>query len=136
MTVAPKLRFKFDGEEYDFMTSMKVKDAIFLKEKCGATTATVVSYLDRRDPETIITVAFLHRRAAGKAERYEDLLEKDVFSFDWLASNIETCSQCAGRGITFVEGGDQAEEGEKEGEKGGDPTPPGKTRKAGTSKPA
>ncbi|MFJ1765071.1 hypothetical protein ACIOD2_32420 [Amycolatopsis sp. NPDC088138] len=130
MTVAPKLRFKFDGEEYDFMTSLKVKDAIFLKEKSGATTATVVSYLDRRDPETIIAVAFLHRRAAGKAERYEDLLEKDVMSFDWLASNIETCSHCGGRGITFTDTGDTTEE------KAGDPTQPGKTRKGGTSKTA
>ncbi len=129
MTVAPKLRFKFDGEEYDFMTAMKVKDAIFLKEKSGATTATVVSYLDRRDPETIMAVVFLHRRAAGKAERYEDLLEKDVMSFDWLATNIETCSQCAGRGITFTETA-------KEEEKGEDPTPAGKTPKGGTSKTA
>jgi hypothetical protein len=131
MTVAATLRFKFDGEEYDFMTSLKVKDAIFLKEKCGATTATVVSYLDRRDPETIIAVAFLHRRASGKAERYEDLLEKDVMSFDWLASNIETCSQCAGRGITFTETGDKSEV-----DQGEDPTPAGKTRKVGTSKTA
>lgn len=131
MTVAPKLRFKFDGEEYDFMTSLKVKDAIFLKEKSGATTASVVSYLDRRDPETIIAVAFLHRRAAGKAERFEELLEKDVMSFDWLASNIETCSQCAGRGITFTELGDKAEE-----ETGEDPTPAGKTPRGGTSKTA
>jgi hydroxylamine reductase (hybrid-cluster protein) len=130
MTVAATLRFKFDGEEYDFMTSLKVKDAIFLKEKCGATTATVVSYLDRRDPETIVAVAFLHRRAAGKAEQYESLLEKDVMSFDWLATNIVECSQCAGRGITFTEVG-KAEEEQEQGE---DPTTAGKTRKAGTSK--
>jgi len=134
MTVAPKLRFKFDGEEYDLMTSMKAKDAILLKDKCGATQATLVSYLDRRDPETIVAVAFLHRRAAGKAERYEDLLEKDVFSFEWLAKNVEKCPACDGLGAVFdsPESKDEAE-AEAAGE---DPTPPGKTRKAGTSKTA
>lgn len=133
MTVT-QLRFRFDGEEYDLMASMKAKDAIFLKEKCGATQATMVSYLDRRDPETIVAVAFLHRRAAGKAERYEDLLEKDVFSFDWLAKNIQKCETCGGTGIVFDAPDDNEDEaGEKQGE---DPTPPGKTRKVGTSKTA
>lgn len=133
MTVALKLRFKFDGEEYDFMTSLKVKDAIFLKEKCGATTATVVSYLDRRDPETIIAVAFLHRRAGGKAERFEDLLEKDVFSFEWLAKNVEKCSHCDGMGLVWEQPEEQEPEKEAATE---DPTPPGKTRRVGTSKTA
>jgi hypothetical protein len=130
MTVSA-LTFKFEGEEYEFMTSLKVKDAMFLKEKCGATTATVVSYLDRRDPETIAAVAYLHMRAAGKTVRYEDLLEKDVFSFDWTVSNIETCTRCDGRGITFTGSEDKAEE-----KKGEDPTPAGKTPRGGTSKTA
>jgi hypothetical protein len=129
MTVSDKLKFKFEDDEYEFMSSLKVKDAVFLKDKCGATTATVVSYLDRRDPETIAAVAFLHARAAGKAVRYEDYLEKDIYTFDWIMPNVERCAHCEGKGFVVT----VPEEAEEPGE---DPTSRGKTPKGGTSKTA
>lgn len=127
--MSDKLKFKFDGDEFEFMSSLKVKDAILLKEKCGATTATVVSYLDRRDPETIVAVAYIHMRAAGKAVRYEDLLEKDIYTFDWIMPNVDRCSHCEGKGFV-VNAPEPAEEPSE------DPTSRGKTQKGGTSKAA
>lgn len=127
MTVSDKLKFKFEGEEYEFMSSLKVKDAVFLKKESGATTATVVGYLDRRDPETIAAVAYLHARAAGKVVRFEDFLEKDVYTFDWIMPNVERCPHCEGKGFVTTEPEDEPEPAE-------DPTPPGKTPKGGTSK--
>lgn len=129
MTVSDKLKFKFEGEEYEFMSSLKVKDAVFLKKESGATTATVVGYLDRRDPETIAAVAYLHARAAGKVVRFEDYLEKDVYTFDWIMPNVHRCTHCEGKGFVV-------DALEAEAETGEDPTRSGTTRKGGTSKTA
>lgn len=136
MTVSDKLRFEFEDREYTFKEEWTIRDAKFLKDKCGATVSTVMDYLDRRDPETVQAVVFLHKRAAPVPEtvRFEDLMDANIASFRWILPNTEQCGTCGGRGMIPIS--EPAESEEKPAEVAPDPTPPGKTRKGGTSKTA
>jgi hypothetical protein len=131
MTVSDKMKFVFEDREYDFKESWSTRDAIFLKKESGATITTVMDYLNRRDPETVQAVVFLHKRANQEVVRFEDLMDANIASFRWILPNTEQCKTCDGRGMVLVASPELEEETSEEA---ADPTPPGKTRKGGTSK--
>jgi len=130
--MSDKLRFTIEDREYAFKENWTVEDAKFLKKESGATVTTVIDYLDRRDPETVQAVVFLHKRANGEAVRFNDLLDLNIASFRWHLPNTEPCGACGGRGTIPTAPEPDAEESAKEEP---DPTKAsGTTRKKGTSK--
>lgn len=79
-----KLRFTFDGREYDFDFNMSIEDAIFIYDEARVSVADLFAQLDRRDPKAVAAFVYVQRRANGEAVTWKDMLKSNIFSFNWI----------------------------------------------------
>lgn len=85
--MADKLRFTFDGREYDFEFNLPIEDAIFIYEKSRVSVADLFAQLDRRDPMCVAAFVYVVRRGAphNEAITWDSMLKANIFSFNWIA---------------------------------------------------
>jgi len=116
-------KFAIEGKEYEYDGKISVKDSMFIFEKSKVGIAEFqYAIFGQGNPFAIAAWVYLLKRRAGEAVQWEDILELDLRTFEFIEDPEDPAKDSEG---------DSAEEETP------DPTTPpsrtaGKTRKSGT----
>lgn len=81
-----KIRFKFNGSDYDYDGTLPVKDAIFIHKESGVGMVDFNNALLREvNPAVVAPFMYLLMRRADTAVQYKDILEMDIGTFNFEA---------------------------------------------------